>query len=77
MRLTQAQGILTLEVEDDGRGLPQWRGEAPAGPGASGAIGGIGMTSMRERTELVGGELTLTRGAAGGLLIRCVIPLKL
>ena len=35
------------------------------------------MTSMRERTELVGGELTLTRGAAGGLLIRCVIPLKL
>lgn len=79
VRLTQAQGILTLEVEDDGRGLPQWRGEAPAGGGgsASGAIGGIGMTSMRERTELVGGELTLVRGAAGGLLIRCVIPLKL
>ena len=72
VRLTQAQGILTLEVEDDGRGLPQWRGEAPAG------IGGIGMTSMRERTELVGGELTLIRSAAGGgLLIRCVIPLKL
>ena len=79
VRLTQAQGILTLEVEDDGRGLPQWRGEAPAGAGSggSGAIGGIGMTSMRERTELVGGELTLVRGAAGGLLIRCVIPLKL
>ena len=71
VRLTQAQGILTLEVEDDGRGLPQWRGEAPAG------IGGIGMTSMRERTELVGGELALIRSAAGGLLIRCVIPLKL
>ena len=33
VRLTQAQGILTLEVEDDGRGLPQWRGEAPAGAG--------------------------------------------
>jgi signal transduction histidine kinase len=78
VRLTQAQGILTLEVEDDGRGLPQWRGEAPtAGAGGTGAIGGIGMTSMRERTELVGGELTLIRGAAGGLLIRCVIPLKL
>jgi signal transduction histidine kinase len=79
VRLTQVQGILTLEVEDDGRGLPQWRGEAPAGTGgaASGAIGGIGMTSMRERTELVGGELTLIRGATGGLLIRCVIPLKL
>lgn len=79
VRLTQAQGILTLEVEDDGRGLPQWRGEVPAGAGGggSGAIGGIGMTSMRERTELVGGELTLIRSAAGGLLIRCVIPLKL
>lgn len=79
VRLTQAQGILTLEVEDDGRGLPQWRGEAPAGGtgGAAAAIGGIGMTSMRERAELVGGELTLVRGAAGGLLIRCVIPLKL
>jgi signal transduction histidine kinase len=73
VRLTQAQGILTLEVEDDGRGLPQWRGEAPTG----GVSGGIGMTSMRERTELVGGELTLTRSAAGGLLIRCVIPLKM
>jgi signal transduction histidine kinase len=79
VRLTQTQGILTLEVEDDGRGLPQWRGEAPAGAGGAGggAIGGIGMTSMRERTELVGGELALVRGAAGGLLIRCVIPLKL
>ena len=79
VRLTQAQGVLTLDVEDDGRGLPQWRGEAPGGAGTSGLglIGGIGMTSMRERTELVGGELTLTRGAAGGLLIRCVIPLKL
>jgi signal transduction histidine kinase len=78
VRLTQAQGVLTLEVEDDGRGLPQWRGEAPAGTGGgpSGAIGGIGMTSMRERTELVGGELTLIRGAAGGLLIRSVIPLR-
>jgi signal transduction histidine kinase len=77
VRLTQEQGVLTLDVEDDGRGLPQWRGEATGGAGASGGIGGIGMTSMRERTELVGGELTLTRGAAGGLLIRCVIPLKL
>ncbi len=36
VRLTQAQGILTLEVEDDGRGLPQWRGEAPAGAGGVG-----------------------------------------
>ena len=77
VRLTQEQGVLTLDVEDDGRGLPQWRGEAPSGAGASAGVGGIGMTSMRERTELVGGELTLTRGSAGGLLIRCVIPLKL
>ncbi len=33
VRLTQAQGILTLEVEDDGRGLPQWRGETRGGSG--------------------------------------------
>lgn len=68
VHLTQAAGVLTLDVEDNGHGLPGWRG-GDARPT------GIGITSMRERAELVGGELTLTRAATGGVLVRCAIPL--
>jgi signal transduction histidine kinase len=78
VRLTRNGTVLSLEIEDDGRGLPQWRAgdtRSVEVRGHASGPAGIGITSMRERAELVGGELTLTRGAAGGLLIRCTIPL--
>ena len=68
VRLTHAAGVLTLDVEDNGRGLT-------AASGGESRPTGIGITSMRERAELVGGQLTLTRAGMGGVLVRCVIPL--
>ena len=51
-------GILQLSVTDDGRGLP---GADRLGPRGDGLEGGFGMSGMRERAELIGGELELCR----------------
>jgi signal transduction histidine kinase len=56
-------GVLALEIEDDGRGL---------GPDAQ---AGVGITSMRERATELGGGLELLAPAAGGTLVRVRIPL--
>ncbi|HWG85650.1 MAG TPA: ATP-binding protein, partial [Deinococcales bacterium] len=50
---------LTLTVEDDGRGLPT---ELP--PGSYGLVG------MRERAELLGGELEVVSRPQGGAVVR-------
>jgi len=64
VRLAFRDGALYLEVEDHGSGLP---------PGAS--PHGLGLVAMRERAELVGGRVTLSRPAAGGTLVSLVVPL--
>ena len=61
--LTSAHDRLALTVEDDGRGLP-------AGGGA-----GIGLRSMRERAEEVGGTFNLGASAAGGVRVTAILPL--
>jgi signal transduction histidine kinase len=66
VRLTQQEGTLALDIEDAGRGLHQ----AQAAPENR----GIGVTSMRERAELMGGELTLSRGTQGGVLVSVRVP---
>jgi signal transduction histidine kinase len=64
VRMARTGEDVTLEVEDNGRGLV-------AEPPRSSSSGrpGIGMTSMRERAELMGGALTLGRPTVGGGLI--------
>ena len=57
-------GVLLLEVEDLGSGL-----RPGAGPR------GLGLVAMRERAELVGGRVTISRPAAGGTLVSLVVPL--
>ena len=52
-----------VAVADDGRGLPA--GGAGLGPRGDGLEGGFGMSGMRERAELVGGELKLGTGGCG------------
>ena len=54
---------LTLTVSDDGIGLPADR---PAG---------IGLRSMRERAEEVGGGFTIENLSAGGARVTAVLPL--
>ena len=67
VRLTQAEGTLTLEIEDAGRGLPAGTTPAPDSRG-------IGLVSMRERAELMGGAFSLSRGPRGGMLVSVRVP---
>ncbi|MGQ0656752.1 MAG: PAS domain S-box protein [Chromatiales bacterium] len=58
---------LTLELTDNGRGIDE----------NNGAIGKtLGVLGMRERAQLMGGVLTVQRGAQGGALVRLTVPLR-
>jgi PAS domain S-box-containing protein len=53
-----------LEIEDQGRGMP------------NGAVrAGVGITGMRERVENLNGELLITSNQTGGTHVRVVLPL--
>jgi signal transduction histidine kinase len=52
-----------LEITDDGRGLPPER------------HAGIGLTSMRERAEELGGECGIETIIGGGTRVRASLPL--
>ncbi|MGD8753731.1 MAG: sensor histidine kinase, partial [Anaerolineales bacterium] len=56
-------GMLTLEIKDDGIGIPK---EKPAG---------VGLTSMRERVEELGGNFSIESIQAKGTHIFAQIPL--
>jgi signal transduction histidine kinase len=53
---------LVLEIQDDGVGI------------ATNRLSGVGLQSMRERAEELGGQLVLASGA-GGTTLRAVLPL--
>ena len=63
VRLTCTGDRLVLEVEDRGRGIG-----AGAGPRDAGR--GMGLVSMRERAELIGGSLHLHQPPEGGTTVR-------
>ena len=62
VRMATDNERLVLEIQDDGRGLP------------ASLLPGVGLTSMRERAEGVGGYVDLSPGDAGGTLVRAVLP---
>jgi signal transduction histidine kinase len=67
IRFDMNPGSVVLTVEDDGRGLPdptQW-----ALPQS-----GLGMTSMRARARMLGGELEVLQRQPRGLRLRVEIP---
>jgi signal transduction histidine kinase len=63
VRLAADDGCLTVDVQDDGTGLP-------VDP-----VPGVGLSSMRERAEEVGGTLTAVGRPGGGTTVRAVLPL--
>jgi signal transduction histidine kinase len=63
VRLRLEADGLQLEVEDHGRGTAGSRSRR-----------GLGIVTMRERSELVGGTIEFDRPAAGGFLVRLKIP---
>jgi signal transduction histidine kinase len=65
-------GTIDASVTDDGRGMP---GAERLGPRGDGLEGGFGMGGMRERAELVGGELEWAPGPERGTTMRLTVPL--
>lgn len=59
---SRAEGV-TLEIADDGRGFSP-----------SSAPGGMGLASMRERVEALGGRLTVESVVGGGTRVVAVVP---
>jgi signal transduction histidine kinase len=64
IRLKFMPHALELEVEDHGKGFV-------VKPAAAGSLPrGIGLVAMRERAELIGGHLNISRLSQGGTLVR-------
>jgi signal transduction histidine kinase len=67
VRLTSHDECLDLEIEDRGKGLPP--DEA-----VRRSERGLGLVSMRERAELIGGELWVRQADAGGVRVQLRVP---
>jgi signal transduction histidine kinase len=63
VRLALARDSVTLEVEDHGSGFKDRRHD------------GLGLVSMRERSEMVCGRIEFLEGSRGGALVRFTVPL--
>jgi signal transduction histidine kinase len=70
--VSERDGVIEASVLDDGRGMP---GAERLGPRGDGLEGGFGMGGMRERAELVGGELAWERAPERGTIVRLTVPL--
>jgi signal transduction histidine kinase len=70
--ITEQGGEVRASVTDDGKGLPE---ADRLGPRVGGLEGGFGMGGMRERAELVGGELEFGPAPSRGTTVRLVVPL--
>jgi signal transduction histidine kinase len=60
--LDEGAGLLRLEVIDDGRGIGEDRGV------------GVGLSSMRERAEELGGTCVVEPVPTGGTRVRAELP---
>jgi PAS domain S-box-containing protein len=70
IHLRVADGRLTLEIEDHGRGMPQdFVARLMAGTGAI----GVGLAGMRERLEQLGGALEM-ESSHDGTIVRALVP---
>ena len=69
VRIHYGERQLTVEVEDDGRGLA-------AGLGQPNGSRGHGLVGMRERVALYGGDLRIGPRSGGGFEVRARFPLE-
>ena len=66
VRLANVNENLTLEVHDNGRGIPKEKHSSG---------GSFGILGMRERALLLGGEVTITGPPGSGTTVRVRIPI--
>jgi PAS domain S-box-containing protein len=70
--VTKDPSNLTLEISDEGRGMPsEFLEEQPTRP----SILGVGVFGMRERMRQLGGLLEVSSGKSG-TIVRATLPLK-
>jgi PAS domain S-box-containing protein len=62
--LATADGILTLSVQDNGRGFDE----------RNASNNGMGMKLMRYRAQMLGGDVMIANNTAGGVIVRCTCP---
>jgi signal transduction histidine kinase len=72
LRVTRENSLVRASVTDDGKGMP---GAERLGPRGDGLEGGFGMGGMRERAELVGGELEFAPAPGRGTIVSLEVPL--
>jgi signal transduction histidine kinase len=72
VNIAERDGMVLASVTDDGKGLPE---ADRLGPRGDGLEGGFGMGGMRERAELVGGELEFGPAPTRGTTVRLLVPL--
>lgn len=65
LALHEREGALDLEISDNGRGLPPTRGA------------GVGLASMRERAEELGGTCEIEQMPSGGTRVQARLPCSL
>jgi signal transduction histidine kinase len=70
--ICERDGVVEASVTDDGRGMPD---AEQLGPRGDGLEGGFGMGGMRERAELVGGQLEWAPAPERGTVVRLLVPL--
>jgi len=72
--IVEREGRLTAAVTDDGEGLPEGGPSRTRTPEEE-LTGGFGVSGMRERAELVGGELELVPAPGSGATMRLTVPI--
>jgi two-component system sensor histidine kinase DesK len=66
IRLTERMNEVSLEVTDDGRGLPGQGPEDPENPATADSAHGSGLRGVSERLSAIGGRLSLGPADASG-----------
>lgn len=64
IRIRATSSTVTVEISDDGVGVD------------ASATGGYGMSGMRERAELLGGQLDVTSQPGDGTAVRLLLHVK-
>ncbi len=72
VRLERRGGNVVLDIRDDGVGYQQAM-DGTAGPNASGLDSGLGLRSMAERMQAIGGLLELWSAPSRGTHVRAIV----